>query len=121
MIASPGEHNIEVSYFTYKTLKIKGINVLSGETYLTGSLKLVSEDNLKLDEVVIVAEVSKNTETALLTLKKKATRIIDGISSAKISQIGDGTAVEAAKSRNQIKGESLEFETEYCFVFQLFS
>lgn len=103
--ASPGEHNIEVSYFTYKTLKINGINVLSGETYLTGSLQLVSEDNLKLDEVVIVAEVSKNTETALLTLKKKATRIIDGISSAKISQIGDGTAVEAAK---RITGVSIE-------------
>ena len=49
--------------------------------------------------------MSKNTETALRTLKKKATRIIDGISSAKISQIGDGTAVEAAK---RMTGVSVE-------------
>ena len=103
--AKAGEHTIEVSYFTYKTLKLTNIKVSSGEVYLTGEIYLLGEDNLKLDEVVIVAEVSRNTETALLTLKKKSTQIIDGISASKISQIGDGTAVEAAK---RITGVSIE-------------
>ncbi len=103
--AKAGDHTVEVSYFSYKTLRLSNVKVSLDEVHLTGKLYLIGEDNLKLDEVIIYAEVSKNTETALLTLKKKSTQIIDGISASKISQIGDGTAVEAAK---RITGVSIE-------------
>ena len=103
--AREGSHSIEIKYFTYKTLQIDNISVSSNDITLIGDLFLESEDNLKLDEVLIVAEASRNTEASLLTLKKKSIQIIDGISASKMSQTGDGTAVEAAK---RITGVSIE-------------
>lgn len=95
--AAPGAHVIEISYFTFQTLRLAGVQVNSNEVTVLGELALNPEDNLKLDEVLIVAEVQRNNEIALLTLKKKSTAMVDGISAARISQIGDATAVEAAK------------------------
>ena len=95
--ATPGTHTLEISYFTFQTLKVTGVKVTANEVTVIGELTLQPEDNLKLDEVTIVAEVQRNTDVALLTLKKKSTAMVDGISAARISQIGDATAVEAAK------------------------
>lgn len=95
--ATPGAHVIEISYFTFQTMRLTGVQVKANEVTVLGELALKPEDNLKLDEVLIVAEVQRNNEIALLTLKKKSTAMVDGISAARISQIGDGTAVEAAK------------------------
>ncbi len=95
--ASPGAHTLSISYFTFQTLHINSIQIKANEVAVLGELLLLPEDNLKLDEVLIVAEVQRNTDVALLTLKKKSTAMVDGISSARIAQIGDGTAVEAAK------------------------
>ncbi len=95
--AQPGTYAIEVAYFTYRTLKLIEVKVTAGEITLVGELALLPEDNLKLDEVTIIAEVNRNSEIALLTLKRKSAAMVDGISSARIAQIGDGTAVEAAK------------------------
>ena len=91
--ATPGTHTLEISYFTFQTLKVTGVKVEANQVTVIGELTLQPEDNLKLDEVTIVAEVQRNTDVALLTLKKKSTAMVDGISAARISQIGDATAV----------------------------
>ena len=47
-----------------------------------------------VDVVTITAEAIKNTETALLTIKKSV-NVIDGISSQNFKKMGDGNAMAA--------------------------
>jgi len=95
--ATPGAHTVEIRYFTFQTLKLEDVQVKANDVNVLGTVALKPEGNIKLDEVVIVGEVQRNTDVALLSLKRKSAAMVDGISAARISQIGDGTAVEAAK------------------------
>jgi TonB-dependent receptor len=99
-----GTHAIQVSYITYQTLTIENVQVKDKEVTVLGELRLKS-DNLELAEVVVTAEAVRNTEASLLTIKKKSSVIMDGISSAKMRLTGDATAVEAAK---RVTGVSIE-------------
>ncbi|MFZ9733374.1 MAG: carboxypeptidase-like regulatory domain-containing protein, partial [Schleiferiaceae bacterium] len=109
---APGTYTVKIAYFTFKTKSITGVVVKAGEATALGSIVLESEDEVKLEEVVITAQSVRNNEAALLTLKKKSTVIMDGISSAKIGLTGDATAVEAAK---RVTGVSIE-GGKYIFV-----
>lgn len=110
--AAPGTYTVSVAYFTFKTKKIAGVAVKPGDATVLGTIVLESEDDVKLEEVVITAEATRNSEASLLTLKKKSTVIMDGISAAKIGLTGDATAVEAAK---RVTGVSIE-GGKYIFV-----
>ena len=110
--AAPGTYMVSVAYFTFKTKKIAGVVVNPGDATVLGTIVLESEDDFKLEEVVITAEATRNSEASLLTLKKKSTVIMDGISAAKIGLTGDATAVEAAK---RVTGVSIE-GGKYIFV-----
>ena len=110
--AAPGTYMVSVAYFTFKTKKIAGVVVKPGDATVLGTIVLESEDDVKLEEVVITAEATRNSEASLLTLKKKSTVIMDGISAAKIGLTGDATAVEAAK---RVTGVSIE-GGKYIFV-----
>ena len=110
--AAPGTYTVSVAYFTFKTKKIAGVVVKPGDATVLGTIVLESEDDVKLEEVVITAEAARNSEASLLTLKKKSTVIMDGISAAKIGLTGDATAVEAAK---RVTGVSIE-GGKYIFV-----
>lgn len=109
---APGTYSVAIAYFTFKTKTITGVEVKFGDAASLGTVVLESEDNFKLEEVVITAEATRNSESALLTLKKKSMVIMDGISSAKIGLTGDATAVEAAK---RVTGVSIE-GGKYVFV-----
>ncbi|HKK62793.1 MAG TPA: TonB-dependent receptor [Bacteroidales bacterium] len=100
----PGMYNLQISYISYQTLTIEDIEVLSNDVSVLDNIRLTVSKQ-KLEEVVITAEAVRSTETALVTLKKKAPSIMDGISASKIQLTGDGTAVEAAK---RITGVSVE-------------
>lgn len=99
-----GTHTIQISYITFQTITIEGVVVKNKEVTIFDNIRL-QEDNVELSEVIVTAEVVRNTESALNTLKKKSTVMMDGISASKIKLIGDGTAVEAAK---RITGVSIE-------------
>ena len=57
------------------------------------------------DVVTVTSEAIKNTETALLTIKKKSVNVIDGISSQNFKKMGDGNAAAAVV---RIPGVSLQ-------------
>lgn len=69
--AAPGTYMVSVAYFTFKTKKIAGVVVKPGDATVLGTIVLESEDDVKLEEVVITAEATRNSEASLLTLKKK--------------------------------------------------
>jgi len=108
---APGTYNLEVSYISYKTMTITDVVVTDSEVTLLENIQLATESEL-IDEIVITAEVIRSSETALMTLKKKSTSLVDGISSAKFKKIGDSNAGAAVK---RVTGVSVE-GGKYVFV-----
>jgi outer membrane receptor protein involved in Fe transport len=99
-----GTYDLQVSYVSYQTITIAGLAVKPGEVTLLDNIRL-TEEVQTLEGVVVTAEAIRNTESALLTVKRKAPILVDGISSAKFSQIGDSDASEAVK---RVTGVSVE-------------
>jgi TonB-dependent receptor len=95
---------VQLSYISYQTLVIEDVAVIGNETTNLSGIGL-KESTVEIDEIVITAQAVRTTETALQSIKLKAPAMLDGISSARIQLIGDGTAVEAAK---RVTGVSVE-------------
>ncbi len=101
---APGNYVLRVSYISYETLIIKDVSVKPGEVTLLDDLRL-KETSIELAEITITAQGVRNTETALLTMKKKSANVIDGISAANFRKIGDS---DAAASIKRVPGLSVE-------------
>lgn len=100
----PGAYTLKISYIGFQGITIQDVQVPTGGVTVLEDIRL-KEENLQLSEVVVTAKAMRNTETALLTIKRKAPAMMDGISSSRMSLIGDATAVEAAK---RVTGVSIE-------------
>lgn len=107
----PGTYDLQISYITFQTTTITGVEVIENEVTLLENIRLKSS-SMELGEVVITAEAVRTSEVALLTMKKKSAAIMDGISASKMRQTGDATAVEAAK---RVTGVSIE-DGKYVYI-----
>lgn len=101
---APGTYSLEISYISYQPITITDIVVADGEVNLLENIRMLS-DSEQLEEVVITAEVIRSSETALMTIKRKSSSLVDGISSAKFKKIGDSNAASAVK---RVTGVSVE-------------
>lgn len=101
---APGIHALRISFISYKTITITDIEVVAGKVILLENINM-SEDVETLEEVVVTATAVRNTEAALLVLKRNSTMVIDGISSANFRKIGDSDAAAAVK---RVPGVSIE-------------
>lgn len=101
---APGSYNLQVSFISYNKLTVADVKVKGGEVTVLNNLRLKEAQN-ELQEVVVTAEAVRNTEAALMTLKQKSARIMDGISASKIRLTGDDNAAEAVK---RVTGVSVE-------------
>jgi hypothetical protein len=99
-----GTYNLRVSFISYEALIIQGINVPAGKVVLYDNLRL-KEATFELAEVVIAAQGVRNTENAMLTIKRKSANVIDGISASSFKKIGDS---DAAASMKRVTGVSVE-------------
>ncbi len=106
-----GIYDLQLSYISYQPLLIQDLKVIPNEVTLLENLYL-KESSIELAEVVITAEAARSSEAALITIKKKSTSILDGISASRIKLTGDGTAVDAAK---RVTGVSVE-DGKYIYV-----
>lgn len=91
-----GTYNIQISYVSYQPVEIKELVVKAGDVTLVDNLGL-TEDTQTLSEVVVTAQMLRNTESSLIAMKKGSALLVDGISSAKFRQTGDSEASEAIK------------------------
>lgn len=101
---APGNYSLRISYISYQTILLQDIKVEAGKTNVLGVIRL-KEDAELIDEVVVTAKVIRNTETALMTLKRKSANLIDGISAANFKKIGDS---DAASAMTRVTGVSVE-------------
>ncbi len=107
----PGTYTVEVTFLGHSPVTIKDVVVKEGEIKLLQNIQLKSAAN-GMEEVVIKAEALRISESALIALKKNSTAIMDGISSAQMTLVGDGTAIEASK---RVTGVSIE-DGKYIYV-----
>ncbi len=101
--APAGNYTVVFSYISYATKKVTDVVVKSGEVTVI-DLRMAAETEV-INEVTISAERTKNTETALLTIQKNSTVVLDGISSQSISKTGDNNAADALR---RVPGVSIE-------------
>ena len=111
LTAAPGTYTLSIRFISYKTLEIRDVLVKSGEVTVLENIRL-EEDAEQLEEVVVVAEAQRVSEAALLTIKRKATNLIDGINATTFKKTGDGDAATAAR---RVPGVSVE-GGKYVFV-----
>lgn len=112
---APGVYTITFEDFDYQTFAFENVQVKAGEVtvledaFLTSLMLTEDGDSINssvnLTTAVVTGSVNRNSERALITMKKKSSVILDGVSAAKMELAGDGTAVEAAK---RVTGVSIE-------------
>ncbi|MCF8234760.1 MAG: TonB-dependent receptor [Bacteroidales bacterium] len=99
-----GTYNLIISYISYSSITISDVFVEANEVTLLDEIGL-SEATFELNEIVISAQAVRNTETAMIAMKKKSANVLDGISSSRLRKIGDS---DAASSMRRVPGVSVE-------------
>jgi hypothetical protein len=100
----PGTYDIQISFVSFENLIIEGVKVNPGQVVVLGQVRL-KESVSTLEAVVITADALKNSESAILTVKRKSPNLLDGISAQNFQKVGDGDAAAAAK---RVVGVSVE-------------
>lgn len=100
----PGKYDVQISFVSFETITISGVEVQNGDVTVLDNIQL-KEAVEELQEVVVTAEVIRDSESALITVKRKSANLLDGISAAKFRKIGDGDAAAAVK---RVTGVSVE-------------
>jgi TonB-dependent receptor len=104
ILVDPGTYSLKLSFISYNTIQIGGLVVTEGETTVLENIKM-AEFTSDLETVTISAEAIRTTEAALMSVKRNAANLMDGISRASFRQIGDGDAAAAIK---RVTGVSIE-------------
>lgn len=99
----PGVYNLSATYVSYTKKIIQGIEVKAGE--VTSINFSIEESQKELNEVVIKAELKKETASALLIQQKRSTSISDGISADMIKKTPDATTGDVMK---RVSGTSIQ-------------
>lgn len=90
----PGRYHVVCQYVSYQ--KNHFDIVISDGKVTVKDIQLLPV-SMGLQQVEIVAKASRKTEAALLTIQKKSSNVIEGLSAQQIARSGDGDAAGALK------------------------
>lgn len=91
----PGKYAVSASYVSYQTEIIKDVPVVAGQEAV---LRIeLSDANLQLQNVVVVAQRKLGTEMAVLNTVRKSLPVVSGISAQQISKTQDSDAAEVLR------------------------
>ena len=105
-----GTYTLIASFIGYNLLEISDLNV-SDQILDLGVIRLVPS-SISLKTLTITAEAKRNTEAALITVKRKSSVLMDAVSAQEFKKAGDGNAASAAK---RVSGVSID-GGKYVFV-----
>lgn len=100
---SAGVYAVQFSYVGYQTQIVEGLVVNPGQVTVL-NVRLKAEVS-SLDEVIVSAELIRDNEVAMLSLRRKGSQVLDAISSQQFSLNGDNDAASAIK---RVTGVSVE-------------
>jgi hypothetical protein len=98
-----GSYTLQISYLGYQTKQIENVVVKSNDITVL-DLRLKPEATA-LNEIIVSAVASRNNEIAMLTMQRKSSLVLDGISAKQFSMNGDNDAGAAIK---RVTGVSVE-------------
>lgn len=101
---APGTYTVQVSYLSYTTFELTAVVVSADQVNVLQDV-LMKEDASELETVTVQAAAIRTTESALMSVKRGAPNLLDGISASTFRQIGDGDAASAVK---RVTGVSIE-------------
>lgn len=99
----PGNYNLVFTYVSYNKKIIKGVEVKQKETVVINPV--LEESTRNLNEVVITAELKKETASALMIQQKRSASISDGVSADMIRKTPDATTGDVMK---RISGTTIQ-------------
>lgn len=108
---SPGNYTLEISFISYKTYVISDINLKPGQVYVADNI-MMTEESIMLNEITVVSKEVRNTENALIAMKRNSVNTIDGISAVGIKRTGDS---DVAQTMKRVTGVSVS-GGKYVFV-----
>lgn len=100
----PGTYTLQISYISYATVELTEVEVTSGGVKVINDI-LMADEASDLETVTVSASAIRTTESALMSVKRNAANLMDGISASTFRQIGDGDAAAAVK---RVTGVSIE-------------
>lgn len=98
-----GTHTVLLSYLGYQTKQVESVTVKNNEITVL-DLRLKTEAT-SLNEITVTAVATRNNEIAMLTMQRKSSLVLDGISARQFSMNGDNDAGAAIK---RVTGVSVE-------------
>ena len=101
---APGTYTLQISYISYSTVELTSVEVKAGGTVVLNDI-LMAEEASELETVTIAASAIRTTESALMSVKRNAANLMDGISASAFKKTGDGDAASAIK---RVTGVSIE-------------
>lgn len=101
---APGTYSLVASFISFNKVEISEVEVKPGEVTVLSDIKM-GEATEELESVVVSAKAIRTTEAALMTVKRNAANVIDGISASTFRKIGDSDAASAIK---RVTGVSIE-------------
>ncbi len=102
--AAPGTYTLQISYISFSTVELTSVTVEAGQVKVLDDI-LMKEEASELETVTVQAAAIRTTESALMSVKRGAPNLLDGISASTFRQIGDGDAAAAVK---RVTGVSIE-------------
>ncbi len=101
---APGTYSLQISYISYSTITLTDLVVEESGVKVIDDI-LMQDEASELETVTIAASAIRTTESALMSVKRNAANLLDGISASTFRQIGDGDAASAVK---RVTGVSIE-------------
>uniref|UniRef100_UPI004047ED2A TonB-dependent receptor domain-containing protein n=1 Tax=Algoriphagus sp. TaxID=1872435 RepID=UPI004047ED2A len=101
---APGSYTLQISYISFSTFSLTEVLVEADKVTVLPDI-LMKEEESELETVTVSAAAIRTTESALMSVKRNAPNLLDGISSSTFRQIGDGDAASAVK---RVTGVSIE-------------
>ncbi|MBP8759165.1 MAG: TonB-dependent receptor [Parabacteroides sp.] len=92
---SPGTYSLSVSYVSYQTQVIPSVKVISRQEAVVNVQ--LSDANLQLQNVVVVAQRKLGTEMAVLNTVRNSLPVVNGISAQQIAKTQDSDAAEVLR------------------------
>jgi len=91
----PGKHNLILTFISYKTLIIEGVEVKAGT--ITGITAGMTDSSVELGDIVVVATKRNDSEVSVMNNVKSSPLVVSGISAQLISKTQDKDASEVVR------------------------
>ena len=91
----PGKYNLILTFISYKTLIVEGVEVKAGT--VTGITAEMTDSSVELNDIVVVATKRNDSEVSVMNNVKSSPLVVSGISAQLISKTQDKDASEVVR------------------------